>query len=279
MENIDKNRNTEDAHLANAYALSLACRYAEALEGFLKTAEETTDPLTKAYALLLASDALVQMSETERAEQTLKSVRATLDVVHANSDREAIEEQRLEYMLQLQEIAVACAFGRRVEALERYRLFLKRGEDERVKPGLSDIYEKAEGEMTILLVDLNKPSEALPILEKLEMSQSGNAVLVSYLGTCCCVLDQPEKAVKKLKEAIRLGLPPHLVFRAHCTLGMAYYLLQDYANAKLELEEGVRTATPRYIKETEIWKWLEWSCIGLGLKTEAEEYGRMARPS
>jgi tetratricopeptide (TPR) repeat protein len=270
---------TDDSDLANAYALSLAYRYPEALEVFFKTAEETTDPLTKAYALLLASDALVQMSETERAEQTLKSVRASLDVVHANSNQESVEEQRLKYMLELQETAIADALGRRVEALERYRLFLKRGEDERDTLPFSDIYEKAEGEMAILLVDVNRSSEALPILEKLEISQLGSAVLLSYLGTCYYVLHQPEKAAKKLEEAIRLGLPPNFLFRAHCVLGMAYYLLQDYVNAKQELEQGVRTATPRFIKEAEIWKWLEWSCIGLGLKTEAEEYGRMARPS
>lgn len=269
----------EHERLEKAFELSTAFRYAEALEEFRKISETAEDPLTKAWALLMTSDVLVQMSENKRAERALKDARTVLDFVTVSSDRDLVEQRRLTYMAELQEIGIMDAGGKREEALERYKSFLERGKDRKERLVFSDVYEKAEGEMALLLVDFNRPSEALPILEKLERLQPTSSVLLSYLGTCYCVLDQPEKAVAKLEESIKLGLPPNLDFRAHCYLGMAYYLLQDYASAKRELELGVRTATPRYIKEVEIWKWLEWSCMGLGLKAEAEEYGRMARPS
>jgi tetratricopeptide (TPR) repeat protein len=269
----------ERERLEKAFELSTAFRYAEALEEFRKIAETTEDPLTKAWALLMTSDVLVQMSENKRAEQALKDARTVLDFVGVSSDRDLVEQRRLTYMAELQEIEIINAGGNREEALERYKSFLKRGKDERERLLFSDAYEHAEGEIAILLADFNRPSEALPILEKLERVRPLNAVLEFYLGSCQCVLDQPGKAVAKLEESRRLGLPPNLNFRAHCYLGMAYYLLQDYSSAKRELELGARTATPRYIKEVEIWKWLEWSCVGLGLKAEAEEYGRMARPS
>jgi hypothetical protein len=60
---------------------------------------------------------------------------------------------------------------------------------------------------------------------------------------------------------------------------MAYYNLKDYAKAKQELEKGVEDADADYIKQSNIWKWLEMTCRALGLQAEAELYVRMARPS
>ncbi len=87
------------------------------------------------------------------------------------------------------------------------------------------------------------------------------------------------RARQKLERAISIGLKPQLDFQAHCSLGMALYELGEYAQAKLEFEHGVRAATPRYIKEAKIWKWLEYTCISLGLKEEAGHYASLSRPS
>lgn len=58
---------------------------------------------------------------------------------------------------------------------------------------------------------------------------------------------------------------------------MAYYELHDYARAKCELEVGAKAATPEYIKQAHIWKWLECSCRGLGLMDEANHYAMMRK--
>jgi hypothetical protein len=60
---------------------------------------------------------------------------------------------------------------------------------------------------------------------------------------------------------------------------MVFYELGEYKSAKVELELGAQTATPRYIKDGKIWNWLEHTCISLGLKADAHRYGQLARPS
>jgi tetratricopeptide (TPR) repeat protein len=100
------------------------------------------------------------------------------------------------------------------------------------------------------------------------------------LGHCYLAANDYIRAEEKLIEALRLGgLPNSLDYRAHCELGVTYYNLRDYAKAKAEFEKSARLAVPSFIKEWEIWKWLQLTCRALGLKAEAEQYARMANPS
>lgn len=57
----------------------------------------------------------------------------------------------------------------------------------------------------------------------------------------------------------------------HCALGKAYHKLEDYTQAKLELEKGARMAGPSYIRQAQLWKWLEITCRHWGLTQEAEQ--------
>jgi hypothetical protein len=83
----------------------------------------------------------------------------------------------------------------------------------------------------------------------------------------------------KLERALDLAPRPRIAFQAHGTLGMVFYETGDYQRAKQELEVSARLAAPDYIKHAKIWKWLEYTCINLGLKDEARRYGQLARPS
>jgi hypothetical protein len=60
---------------------------------------------------------------------------------------------------------------------------------------------------------------------------------------------------------------------------MTYYNLQDYTKAKEEFEKGAQMADASYIKESQIWRWLELTCRALGLNSEAERHARMFKPS
>jgi tetratricopeptide (TPR) repeat protein len=99
------------------------------------------------------------------------------------------------------------------------------------------------------------------------------------LGHCYLEAADYHGAEKKLTEAIKLGLPSHLEYQAHCELGVTYYHLENYSKAKEEFEKGAEKGDPGYIKQSQVWKWLEMTCRALGLKAEAEHYARMARPS
>jgi hypothetical protein len=60
---------------------------------------------------------------------------------------------------------------------------------------------------------------------------------------------------------------------------MAYYQLQDYPQAKRELEISAATAEETYLKDGTIWKYLEATCRALNLKDEVDHYASLARPS
>jgi tetratricopeptide (TPR) repeat protein len=87
------------------------------------------------------------------------------------------------------------------------------------------------------------------------------------------------RATEKLVNALRLGLPRSLEYRAHCELGIAYYRLKNYAQAKLEFEKNAETADSEYIQQAQIWKWLENTSRTLGLKDQADRYSKLAMPT
>jgi hypothetical protein len=82
-------------------------------------------------------------------------------------------------------------------------------------------------------------------------------------------------AREKLIEALNLGLPRDLEYRAHDTLGIVYYMLGAYARAKQEFELCAQDADDAHIKGT--WRWLASTCRKLGLDSEADRYAKLAK--
>jgi tetratricopeptide (TPR) repeat protein len=119
-----------------------------------------------------------------------------------------------------------------------------------------------------ILADLGHWKKSLSILEAIKSPQEYEEGVAFYLGHCYLAGDEYERAKDKLTDALKLELPASLQYRAHCELGMAYYNLKDYAKAKRELEKGVEGASADYIKQSNIWKWLEMTCRALGLQAE-----------
>jgi tetratricopeptide (TPR) repeat protein len=130
-----------------------------------------------------------------------------------------------------------------------------------------------------LLADLGRWKEALPILEEAEKFQNFKEGIAFYLGHCYLSADDYVRAEEKLVEALRLGLPQNLQYRAHCELGMVYASLGNYIQAKAELESCAEKANTGYIKQAQLWKRLQAVCRALGLKDEVERYARLAMPS
>lgn len=135
--------------------------------------------------------------------------------------------------------------------------------------------EMAQARRGFLLADLGRWKEALPILEEAESFEGRRSEILFYLGHCYVSGGDYSKAKGKIIEALRLGLPRNLEFRAHCELGMAYYRLKDYAQAKLEFERCATNGDPEYIKQAQIWMRLENTCRYLGLKEDADRYASL----
>jgi tetratricopeptide (TPR) repeat protein len=144
---------------------------------------------------------------------------------------------------------------------------------------LVEAYDEVQSRRAFFLADIGLWRKAMPILQELEPRQNANPTFLFYLGYCYLQAKELDMAQIRLEKALSLNPPPAINFQAHCSLGMTFYDLGEFAKAKLELETGAKTATARYIKQEQIWKWLEYTCQQMGLKSEEEQYRRLARPS
>jgi tetratricopeptide (TPR) repeat protein len=276
-----------DNGMTNSKLLDHACalrdqgKLREAYDAFVIAAQNTDNTLEQVGLLLNAADPLRESGEYKLAKKQLDSVRELLSVSRTGSlspsDHNELFGLRVGAEVELAEIwadegQVEAAIKMMTEILEKHESELK-------QRNLLDSLDHVHLRRAYLWADMGACEKAKPRLEGMESRQHQNPVFLFYLGDCCVATKEFSKARQKLEKAISLGLPPHYDFQAHCSLGMALYELGEFAGAKLELERGVQTATPRYIKKAKIWKWLECTCISLGLKDDAVRYAQLARPS
>ena len=252
-------------------------KFEEAYAEFCRAAENADNDLEKAGILLNAATTL----KPDQAKQQLNVVREILRGVKQESLSPAERDEFLAVTLgvEIQETQIFSVRGQPKETIRRLSQILERYKAESQRPRLRDSFDLVELKRAYLWAGLGLFEKALPVFEELESRQEQNGTLFFYLGHCYAVFTKDfSRAQEKLERAISLGLSEEYDVQAHCSLGMALYGLGDYANAKRELEMGAKAATPRYIKEAKIWKWLEYTCVSLGLKDEAEHYRSLLAP-
>lgn len=264
-----------------AMALRDQGKYKEAADIFLSLAKAAEDLFEKAGMLLNLTHTLKASGRLDLAKSQLNAARELLslppDAVLGNADDE--NRRRLLIWAELEDARISAVENGLQDAIERLNSILANHQSEMGKPSFAEIYQAVQRDRAFLLTDLGSCEEALPILEEVDSGDPHDRWTLFYLGYCYLHARRYLEVQQKLEEAIRLGLTPDFEGRARCALGAACYELRDFVRAKLELEKGIETASPRYIKEAGIWQLLEYACIGLGLRTEAERYGRLARCS
>jgi tetratricopeptide (TPR) repeat protein len=270
----------DEQALLHACELVSEGKYSEAYREFIQLAENTPDPLEKAWPLIYAANALQTLGQEEAATTQLSAVRALIEKKKPSSSAKSEEFAAAEFFLDFEEANFLWVRGGNQEAaLNRFDAVLKKHGWALKYPGSRSLKEAIRIRRAFILADLGRWKEALPILEGITSPQEYEEGVAFYLGHCCVEAGTYQRAEEKLNEALNLGLPSHLEYRAHCELGITYYHLQNYPKAKDEFEKGSHKADPTYIKQSQIWKWLEITCRALGLKAEAEHYSQMAHPS
>jgi tetratricopeptide (TPR) repeat protein len=270
----------DEQRFVNACRLRDEGKLIEACNEFVQIAESAPDPLDKAGVLLHAADTLETSGQYEAATAKLSAVRALME--DYGPPKPGVDERlvALELFLDFEDANLFWLRGVNPKgALKRFEAALRKYTLPLKEPGSRDFYEGLQIRRAFVLADLGRWKEALPILEGIRSPQEYKEGVAFYLGHCYVEAGDYHRAEEKLTEALSLGLPSHLEYRAHCELGTTYYYLESYSKAKEEFEKGADKADPIYIKECQIWKWLEMTCRALGLKAEAEHYARMATPS
>ncbi|HYT23012.1 MAG TPA: hypothetical protein VEW05_22625 [Candidatus Polarisedimenticolia bacterium] len=271
----------DEKRFLHACELVDAGKYTDAYNEFIQLAENTPDPLERAWPLIYAANTLQTLGQEEAATAQLSAARALIETHRpsnsATNEMFAAAESFLDFedanLIWLRGGSLEEALSRFNAALKKHRLALK---DLRAR----GLYEAIQIRRAFILADLGRWKESLPILEEIKSPQEYREGIAFYLGHCYLSAHDHIRAEQKLSEALSLGGLPHsLEYRAHCELGMAYYQLQDYPQAKRELEKCAATADESYLKDGIIWKYLEATCRALKLKDEAEHYASLARPS
>jgi tetratricopeptide (TPR) repeat protein len=253
-------------------------KHSEAVALFLTLANDTNNVLDKAGLLLNASHAFKELGQFDKARQHLRSVRELLAPSSGNQDSEIDEDNRRGLLIgaELEDARISAGEDALTEAVEKLNAILATHKIYLEQESFAGILQLVRRDLAFLLVDLRRCEQALYMLEELNEKIPRDNWINFYLGYCYLQQSKYVDAREKLEQALQLGLPPDFLGRARCALGASFYELGDYVKAKSELEAGVKTASPRYVKEAGIWKWLEYTCMSLGLRSEAEHYRGLA---
>jgi tetratricopeptide (TPR) repeat protein len=272
---------TDSQSLDKACALREEGNFREAYGLFMLAANRTENLLEKAGILLNAATNLTQSDEHERSRNQLKQIRELLANMNpsALTSDEQDEFVRVIVGIEIEEAEVLVTEGKIEAAIEQLGATLERFKDEIKETSRIEIYDDIRSRRAYFLADLGQWDKALPALEETKDRQNDDTIFLFYLGHCYFRAKRLGEAQQKLERALALRPRPGIAFQAHGTLGMVLYETGDYQRAKQELETCAKLAAPDYIKQAHIWKWLEYTCIGLGLKKEAQRYGQLARPS
>lgn len=270
----------DEQRLQRACELVDEGKYTEAYDQFIQLAESTPDPLERAWPLIYAANTLQTLGRPEAATAQLSAARTLIEEQRAS--RSASDEfAAAESFLDFEDANLSWLRGDNLETpLNRFDAALTKHRSALKDPRARGLYEAIQIRRAFILADLGRWKESLPILQEINSPQECVEGIAFYLGHCYLAAQDYIRAEQKLTEALRLGGLPHsLEYRAHCELGMAYYQLQDYPQAKRALEKCAATADESYLKDGIIWKYLEATCRALKLKDEAEHYASLARPS
>jgi tetratricopeptide (TPR) repeat protein len=270
-----------DQQLANACELRDQGKLREAVGEFLRIAQDAENPIDKADVLLYAVVSLKALGEYNAAMNQLGVAKKLIlaheipSLIATHDYRIALLEVRLDF-----EVADIHRFtGRNEEALAGFEAILKKYAQRLSEPDFREARESIQACRAFILADLGRWKEAMPILVEGQVYTEYKEGIAFYLGHCYLGAGDFARAKDKLVEALRLGLPHNLEYRAHYELGIAYYELRDYVAAKRELENCANTADKSYLSDGAIWKWLQATCRNLGLKDEAQYYSSLSRPS
>ena len=250
----------------------------EALGEFVTLAGITRDSVEKASILVNVAATLVALGEYDNAMTQLRDARTV--VLSSQDSPLAVSDERLLHLevdLDFEEADIYRAQGKHEPALTKFDAMLQKYSERLKEPSFRDAFQNIQTRRAFLLADLGRCEEALAILES-ERFEEPSGYIEFYLGHCYLTGRDYTRAKENLVKALRVGLPEYLEYRAHCELGMVYYRMEDYPQAKVEFEKCAEKGDAGYLRQAQIWKRLEATCRRLGLKADADYYASLARP-
>jgi tetratricopeptide (TPR) repeat protein len=254
--------------LNRAIALRDSGRVEEALRELTDLAEAMQDPFEKASLILNQSTCLTIMGRFGLARALL---REAVELSQRAEVRAAAEFG--DAVLLWHEGKREAAVGKLDQVLAEYGCVLR-------LPELRAMYENIQVKRGILLKELARFSEAVPVLEEclsFEIEKKGD--IIHCLAICYMRTGEPARAQEKFLEALSIGTQRPYAVSAHYHLGIIYSRQGAGAKALQEFEWCIPHTEEAKISKEHLYGWLAKVSRDLGLKADAQRYDRLAKES
>lgn len=247
-------------------ALSRSGNSQAALSGFQKLLTTSETPEEKAVTILAIADCLRNLGRRVEARETVSQAFPLLDQSSETLAWALLFSARMEI-----------DDGRWKEALEKLNHLMSNFETLLRLPENQDGLQNVQRERGIALYELDRPKEALPLLEGAAVRDVERAKVLYYLGRCCYDLGSLEKAKEYLQEALKLDLHPVYQPSAHYVLGLAYQWKGQHAWAIREFEWCLEHDIEGRVAKWKVLTALANASKAVGQERDAERYSKMLR--
>jgi len=236
----------------------------QALRGFNDLESESVDAEDKVLVLLAISDCLGRLRRYPEARQAIE--KASLLVARSNQiyPRIAFKDAYIEVYVRDWK-----------KALSKIDAIRKDSYDALLLPENADLVEQLQISRGVVLVELHRYREALPLLEQAAKANLEDAMVLTYLGACYFDAKDFERSKECLLKALKLGVDHNYRHKIHFFLGSIYYAQGKFAWAKQEFEESLKQGQNQEFADKDVYDYLIQASEWLGLETEVERYSKL----
>jgi tetratricopeptide (TPR) repeat protein len=252
----------------HATALRDMGKVEQALQELVALAASTADPEARATLLANQSTCLMILGRLKEARDR-----------NAEALQIAPRTQALLYLWE-EDARLYWLEGRREKALEILDRLHAEHREVLLAAEHRDLSDRVRSARGMLLAELGRYQEALPLLEESLNSESAaidNEGLLRDLGLSYLQLGRHTDARRILEELLKEGTRADLVADAHLYLGNAYFHERAYAKAMMEFEWCLAHPQEQRIPTPYIYKWLAVTARALRMNEDAERYDKLAK--
>lgn len=236
----------------------------EALRGLNELEKKCTEPDEKVVLLLAASNCFVLLDRYDEARQAIEKAFALVERHSRLYPRIAFKDAYIDIYLRNWKKALA-----KIDAI------LKESGETLQMPDNADVLEQVRSSQGIVLLELGRYREALPLLEEAVIARPVDGELLIYLGACYFNLRELDKSRNCFVSALKSELDANFRYKAHFFLGSVYYAQANFAWAKQEFEEALQQGEQRQLSGYNIYEYLRLTSQSLGLESEAKRYSEL----
>lgn len=236
----------------------------KALAGLQQLANSDADPDDRASVLLSVSALQKELRRYEETRKTLAEARSLARPDSSVHPRALLREACIDAM----QGSWGSALEKLNTATHKYPRILR-------DPDHQDLAQELTRWRGMALYNLNRPSEALPLLQEAVAVDYEKATSSYYLGRCAYDLGKLGEAIKCFQSALALGLDPFYQPSAHYVLGLSYHQQGQYTQSIQELKYCLRHDSEAHVPKWKVLSALVSASKALGLVADSEQYSEM----